>query len=82
VLFLAAKFGGENPVVGLLNNTNVGGENCHRGSVLGSILGLTSAARDNDESIGAFCRQLRHATEIVSELDEWQQAHRAYRKKQ
>ena len=33
----------DKPQQGLLANTNLGGENCHRGSVLGVLLGLATA---------------------------------------
>jgi ADP-ribosylglycohydrolase len=42
LLYLAYKYN-KDPKAALLANTNVGGENCHRGSVLGVILGLSSA---------------------------------------
>ncbi|HMY39339.1 MAG TPA: ADP-ribosylglycohydrolase family protein, partial [Marinagarivorans sp.] len=41
LLFLLYKYL-ENPPQGLLANTNLGGENCHRGSVLGVLLGLAT----------------------------------------
>jgi|TARA_B110000263_G_scaffold241102_1_gene244980 ADP-ribosylglycohydrolase len=41
VLYLAYKYA-DKPVAGLLANTNLGGDNAHRGSVLGVILGLAS----------------------------------------
>lgn len=42
LLYLAYKYN-KDPRAALLVNTNVGGENCHRGSVLGVIVGLSSA---------------------------------------
>jgi ADP-ribosylglycohydrolase len=39
VLYLAYKYA-ESPLAGLLANTNLGGDNVHRGTVLGAILGL------------------------------------------
>lgn len=42
VCYLAAKYHNE-PVLALLRNTNLGGENAHRGSVLGTLVGLASA---------------------------------------
>ncbi len=42
LLYLAYKYKGDAKSA-LLANTNVGGENCHRGSVLGVILGLSNA---------------------------------------
>lgn len=41
LLFLLYKYL-DNPHQGLLANTNLGGENCHRGSVLGVLLGLAT----------------------------------------
>jgi hypothetical protein len=47
LLYLAYKYN-KNSKAALLANTNVGGENCHRGSVLGVIVGLSNAdAIDN-----------------------------------
>jgi ADP-ribosylglycohydrolase len=43
VLYFAYKYRNE-PWQGLLANTNVGGDNVHRGMVLGTILGLQSAS--------------------------------------
>jgi ADP-ribosyl-[dinitrogen reductase] hydrolase len=37
-LYLALKYS-ENPENGLIANTNLGGDNCHRGTVLGALLG-------------------------------------------
>jgi len=47
ILFIAFKYC-ENPLQGLLVNTNIGGENCHRGSVLGSILGVANPINVTD----------------------------------
>jgi len=44
VLYLALKYAG-NFEQGLIANTNLGGDNCHRGAVLGALLG---AASDSD----------------------------------
>lgn len=46
VLFLAGKYVND-PIKGILANTNLGGDNVHRGAVLGTILGLCS----NNENI-------------------------------
>lgn len=40
VLYLAYKYA-DSPLSGLLANTNLGGDNVHRGTVLGAILGLS-----------------------------------------
>lgn len=42
LLYLAYKYNTDSKAA-LLANTNVGGENCHRGSVLGVIVGLSNA---------------------------------------
>ena len=42
LLYLAYKYNDDSKSA-LLANTNVGGENCHRGSVLGVVLGLSNA---------------------------------------
>lgn len=47
VCYLASKYY-EDPKKALLINTNLGGENAHRGSVLGSIVGLASNKFDED----------------------------------
>lgn len=47
VCYLASKYY-KNPKKALLTNTNLGGENAHRGSVLGTIVGLASSKFDED----------------------------------
>ncbi|WP_062062358.1 ADP-ribosylglycohydrolase family protein [Cellvibrio sp. OA-2007] len=42
LLYLAWKYC-DDPLQALLTNTNLGGDNCHRGAVLGVILGLATA---------------------------------------
>jgi ADP-ribosylglycohydrolase len=42
VLYLAYQYA-ERPLEGLLSNTHLGGDNCHRGAVLGVLLGLACA---------------------------------------
>ena len=44
VLYLAHKYLTD-PLHGLLQNTNLGGENCHRGAVLGTLLGAATGCR-------------------------------------
>jgi hypothetical protein len=63
LLYLAYKYNSQ-PKVALLANTNVGGENCHRGSVLGVILGLSTANGLDDMFV-----QLSDAEQIKKELD-------------
>ena len=43
LLYLAYKYH-DQPEVALLANANLGGDSCHRGAVLGAILGVASAA--------------------------------------
>lgn len=47
VLYLAYKYANK-PLAGLLANTNLGGDNVHRGTVLGAILGLASNGNPNE----------------------------------
>lgn len=47
VCYLAAKYASDVERA-LLTNTNLGGENAHRGSVLGTLVGLTSATYSPD----------------------------------
>lgn len=63
LLYLAYKYI-DTPKQALLANTNLGGENCHRGSVLGVLIGL---ATGND--LEELFSQLANATDIESELN-------------
>lgn len=48
-VYLAYKYSGEeSPLTGLLANTNLGGENAHRGYVVGVLLGLATAKSHSD----------------------------------
>lgn len=62
LLYLAYKYN-ENPKQALLRNTNLGGENCHRGSVLGVITGLSTA-----NGLDELFAQLNDAKAIESEI--------------
>jgi ADP-ribosylglycohydrolase len=62
VLYFAYKYA-HDPKAGLLANTNVGGDNVHRGSVLGLILGLINGA-----SVDGLFSQLTDAAEIEQEI--------------
>ena len=65
VCFLAAKY--HNDVQrALLTNTNLGGENAHRGSVLGTLVGLASGNYPQD-----WYNQLTLHAELDRELDAW-----------
>ena len=64
VCFLAAKYH-DDANRGLLRNTNLGGENAHRGSVLGTVLGLASGQFNDQWYAGlslqpALNEQLEH----------------------
>jgi ADP-ribosyl-[dinitrogen reductase] hydrolase len=50
VLYLAVKYA-ESMEDGLLANTNAGGECCHRGSVLGSLLGAALGTRTTPDAL-------------------------------
>ena len=63
VLFLACKYLQE-PMVGLRSNTNLGGDNVHRGSVLGFILGLATG-----DNLQAFFCQLTTQLAIDAEIN-------------
>jgi hypothetical protein len=63
VLYFAFKYRGQTQA-GLIANTNVGGDNVHRGSVLGVILGLL---QENPE-VEQF-ETLQEAAEIAREID-------------
>lgn len=65
VCFLAARHG-SNPAKALVSNTNLGGENAHRGAVLGTICGLLSAQYDTD-----LYSQLWEQPALEQELNRW-----------
>lgn len=63
LLYLAYKYV-DSPKQALLANTNLGGENCHRGSVLGVLVGLATG-----EDLEELFSQLANATQIEAELN-------------
>lgn len=63
LLYLAYKYV-DAPKQALLANTNLGGENCHRGSVLGVLVGLAT-----DDGLDELFSQLANATQIEAELN-------------
>ncbi len=65
VCYLAARHF-KDPKRALLINTNLGGENAHRGSVLGSLLGLVSG-----ESVDEFYNQLAQVKQIDTDIERW-----------
>ena len=62
VLYLAYKYVDE-PCVALLANCNMGGDNVHRGAVLGALLGLV-----NDAAAMRWFDQLTNASELDVEI--------------
>ncbi|MBX2880335.1 MAG: ADP-ribosylglycohydrolase family protein [Granulosicoccus sp.] len=65
VCFLAARHG-QNAAKALIANTNLGGENAHRGAVLGSICGLLSANFDQE-----LYEQLHEHPVLDADLNRW-----------
>jgi ADP-ribosylglycohydrolase len=63
VLYLAHKYA-EDPIAGLLANANLGGDNAHRGSVLGVLLGLI-----NPNKFDAWFEQLVEKQAIADEIN-------------
>lgn len=63
LMYLAYRYA-EQPEKGLLANTNLGGDNVHRGSVLGVLLGLVNA--ETVDSL--YCRLLNYE-EIEAEIN-------------
>lgn len=73
VCYLAARYW-QTPAMGLLNNTNLGGENAHRGAVLGTLLGAAEQPMDTkpaDSSLDQLFAQLRHQEELAAEIESW-----------
>jgi len=69
ILYLAYKYR-DQPRAGLLANANVGGDNVHRGAVLGVLFGLLHARAEDDwferlHDGPAIARELRLALEIT-----------------
>lgn len=63
LLYLAWKYC-DDPQKALIANANLGGDNCHRGAVLGVILGLATS-----DGLSDWFRQLQDAADITAELD-------------
>ena len=67
-LYLAWKYAGDFEA-GVIANTNLGGDNCHRGAVLGALLGAASgAARMPARFVDGICDSARLRTQIDSLL--------------
>jgi hypothetical protein len=62
LLYLAYKYA-DDPKAALLANTNLGGDNVHRGAVLGVILGLATR-----RTVDTFFNQLKDRQAIDSEI--------------
>ncbi len=67
VCYLAARFR-QDPAAGLLCNANLGGENAHRGAVLGTLLGLAAGLAPP-----ALFGQLARQEEISEAIEHWQE---------
>lgn len=65
VCYLAAKYHTD-PERALIVNANLGGENAHRGAVLGTLVGLASG-----ESPECLRAQLLHGPAIGGDIDAW-----------
>ncbi len=65
VCYLAAKYYAT-PAKALIVNTNLGGENAHRGAVLGTVVGAASS-----EVADALFEQLVHREALVALVDEF-----------
>lgn len=63
LLYLAYKYSADSKAA-LLVNTNVGGENCHRGSVLGVVMGLANA-----NGLDELFEKLVHKDDIIKEIN-------------
>ena len=63
VQFLAYRYL-ENPLQGLIANSNLGGDNVHRGFVLGTILGAATG-----EALDSLFSQLTETEALATELD-------------
>lgn len=65
-LYLALKYA-DDPEAGLIANTNLGGDNCHRGAVLGALLGAASGT-------GGFPARWRSGLAAAGELEAYFEA--------
>lgn len=66
VLAMTKKYSGGDVWAALLANANVGGENVHRGGVLGVLLGAEKGASSFDPRLASG---LYHGAEIAAEVD-------------
>jgi ADP-ribosyl-[dinitrogen reductase] hydrolase len=65
VLYLAARYPDDFEAA-LVANTNVGGDNCHRGALLGALLGAALGYRAIPER---WIRGLRSHAELEEEIE-------------
>lgn len=66
LFYLAHEFH-DDPVGGILTNTNCGGENCSRGAALGALLGA-AAAHKNQTLPESWTRSMSDAREMVPKI--------------
>jgi ADP-ribosyl-[dinitrogen reductase] hydrolase len=67
ILYLAFKYA-DNFSEGVLANTNCGGENCHRGSALGAILGAANGMKGIPDR---FINDLKDSATIKAEIEDF-----------
>ncbi len=65
VCYLAARYG-QTPEKAMLINTNLGGENAHRGSVLGTLVGLASGGFP-----AHLFETLDERTTVAGDIEQW-----------
>jgi ADP-ribosylglycohydrolase len=68
LLYLAAKYA-DSPADALIANTNVGGENCHRGAALGALVGAAHGLRALSGT--PWAKTLADAPAIAKEADDF-----------
>jgi ADP-ribosylglycohydrolase len=66
-LYLAWKYA-DDFEAGIIANTNVGGDNCHRGAVVGALLG---AAAGTGRIPARFCDGLHDAAALRRQVNLW-----------
>ena len=67
MLYLAYKYS-DNFEKAVLSNTNVGGENCHRGAALGALMG---SALGESRIPERFIKGLHDSANIKKEIDDF-----------
>lgn len=66
MFYLAHEFHND-PVGGILTNTNCGGENCSRGSALGALLGASAAHRDQTFP-ESWAKSMKDAQDMIPKI--------------